>query len=1118
MSKKLAGSLGARRSSIPSNRKCVVVDQTMVKTEETGDSVNLEARFSGTSFQDSLSECEMRVTERQTLSVDDLHPSPSGSVRSSSSSFLGSTGGLDISFSRNENKLLDEVKAGIESTAAQLMKLEVKVEEIPVLEKKVEETEREKRMIAKDLSEKCEIVATLKQRLSVLHEQNSQLAQLTQGSKDTSEATLRMRNALVASLAQLKKLQGIVDEVPELKGELSILKQENLQLKQQEQVVLKRLSINLPVGATPMDYNSLVDENEELKCSNESLASEVLQLSRNIGALSDSMEDLRERVQKFEKSVSNSVPLSNHIKKLEKEKEELYDEIIRIKLDKSISLSIDTVYLDNECATLRKTNSVLQNRLDELTTQYKQQKEKMITKLFEIEVYNIKSRKFEIEEHNAVARGAVPTDENDIFPPQFKAQILKLQQFRLQSDQSHEVMQLILSEKEDQEKDIVELRKKLDDQSIKEMECQLKQYENRLEISHAKISDLENKLQISSHEVSSDYSALVAENVSLKSQLHQLRNEGHAVTITELKKQLLEQQHLQEASHQKCKKVKDQKQKLETKLKESKTRYQVIALELSNSVELMKNYQTQCVHFEKNIDVLSMERESFRKELSSLKAQLEIMNAECTHSTPDTSEGAHSSAPECTHSAPDTSEGAHSSAPECTHSAPDTSEGAHSSAPEYTHSAPDTSEGAHSSVPECTHRAPDSSEGTHRAPDTTEGANSKTINEVRAENYALKQKVLANSKEAEGRIYELKIIQEKLDAEILNAKQANLHFEANLKEKLDEHKLSKDSFEKNICELTLALSSKTDEVTKLKTKLNRMEDEYHGILSQLSDSKDEESELRTELNRMKSEYQCILSQLSDSKTENSRLLVEVDDLKSENSAFLSANSRIIDDLTSSLRSKESDVARLKENADECLKLQDKIEGYQAIIKSLQRQVDEAETRELEHELLKQKILLLERSLGNSSTDNKELLKLLHQTVKEIPSFSQAEQSLQDRNLQLEEQNSLLSQWNDKQRQQIEQLEERVTESTKVCEKLIIAANTGEELSQYNLQLKQELMEVEIEVNTLRRQVQGNNQEELQIKLEAKTQLLDVFNQHNTLLQRQVRTLCVYTYVCMFIRM
>lgn len=990
MSKKSAASLGVRRSSISSNRKCVVVDQTMVKTGEIADSVDVEARFSGTSFQDSISEY---VTERRSLSVDDLHPSPSGSVRSSSSSFLGSTGGLGVSFSGIENKLLDEVKAGIESTAAQLMKLEVIVEEIPVLEKKVEEIEREKRIIANDLSEKCEIVETLKQRLSVLHEQNSQLAQLTQGSNDTSETTLRMRNALVASLAQLKKLQGIVDEVPELKAELSTLKQENLQLKQQEQVVLKRLSINLPVGATPLDYNSLVDENEKLKGSNESLSSEVLQLSRNIGALSDSMGDMRERVQKFEKSMSNSVPLSNHIKKLEKEKEELYDEIIRVKLDKSICQSIDTVYLDNECATLRKINSVLQSRLDELTTQYKQQKEKIIMKLFEIEVYNIKSRKFEIEEHNAAARGAIPTDEDDAwstFPPQFKVQILKLQQFRLQSDQSHQVMQLILLEKEDLEKDILELRKTLDDQSIKEMEYKLKQYENKLEISHAKISDLENKLQISSHEVSSDHSALVAENVSLKSQLHQLRSEGHAVMMTELKKQLLEQQHLQEASHQKYKKTKDQKQKLETKLKESKTRYQVIALELSNAVELMKNYQTQCVHFEKDIDVLSIERESFRKELSSLKAQLEIMNAECTHS----------------------------------------------------------------------------------APDTSEGTDSTTVNEVREENYALKQKLLLSSKEAEGRISELKMMEEKLDTEIHNAKRASLHFEAKLKEKLDEHELSKDSFEKKICELTHALSSKSDEDNKLGTELNRMENEYHNILSQLSDS----------------------------KTEISHLLAEIGHLKSK---LVATKSSMIDDLTASLRSKESEVARLKENADDSLKLQDKIEGYQAIIKSLQRQVDEAETREIEHELLKQKILLLERSLGDSSTDNKELLKLLHETVKEMPSFSQAEQSLQDRNLQLEEEISLLSQWNDKQRRQIEQLEEKVTESTKAYEEVIMAANTGEELSEENLQLKRELKEVEIEVNSLRRQVQGDNQEELQIKLEAKTQLLDVFNQHNTQLQRQV---------------
>ena len=60
-----------------------------------------------------------------------------------------------------------------------------------------------------ELLDQQEVIQTLKQRVSIPHEQNGQLATLVQAETEKGGAheILAMRNALVASLAQLKRLQ-----------------------------------------------------------------------------------------------------------------------------------------------------------------------------------------------------------------------------------------------------------------------------------------------------------------------------------------------------------------------------------------------------------------------------------------------------------------------------------------------------------------------------------------------------------------------------------------------------------------------------------------------------------------------------------------------------------------------------------------------------------------------------------------------------------------------------------------------------------------------------------------------------------------------------------------------
>lgn len=1074
------------KSSGISHRKCVIVGQKMVRTEDKMSSIDVEGKGESDNMRSSgatcQSDCNTMSVEKQPMGNLYSH-SPTGSVRSSSSSILCSSfSGLDVLVSSSESKLLDELKADIEATAIQLMKLKSEVEEIPILREKAEEAEKEKKVMGDDLSEKCEIVETMKQRLSVLHEQNSQLAQLTKHSSDSSEATLRMRNALVASLAQLKKLQGKVDEIPDLKAEISSLNQQIVRLKEQEQAVLNSLSFNLPEGVTALDYNSLWEENKMLKSSTDNLSNEVLQLAKSVELMSDSMDDMQKRIANFEKSASSSIPLSSHIKKLERDKEDLYDEIIRLKLDKSISHSIDTIYLDNECALLRKANSVLQSKLEESAMQFKEQKEKIALKLFEIEISDVKSHKFEVEKRLSdldhlnssplTCEAVLPSGGEDNWSslsPQFKAQILKLHQCQLQSEQSHHVVQHVLSEKEDLEKELAELRSKLDEKSIVELECKVKEYENKIAIAHAKINDLEKRLHFSQNR-STDCSTLMTENLSLKAELSSLQEiKSHSVIITQLKKQLSEEQQLHEVSTQKYKRCKEQKQKLEVRVKESKSRHQTLASEISNSVQLMKKYQVQCVVFEKEIAVLSCERDTFRKDISSLKAELEVMKAEHTRN-----------------------------------------------------SSPDIS------LDEMGVQNPLQLSEIEEI-DSKFCEFSKEVQLLSEENSYLKQRLRKESEDAQKNIdykkRELKIVEEKINNQLIEAGETVALEQSTSLAASQATSLEIKMLEEEKKELIKENEKVTLEKESLEHKMQEISDDKLKLSSKFEETVCSYGNLQSKLHAKNEEYCHTQSLLCYSETKLSHMLADLNYYKSENATLLAAVSAKdfdISDITTDLKLKKSEVEKMKKDI-QCLndtitkgdynKLCGEIEGYKAIIKSLQRQLDEAESREVEHELLKQKIRMLEQSLGDSSHDNKSLIKLLHDTMQEIPSFSQTEQSLQDHNLQLEEQVSVLSQWNDKQRHEIEQLERSLDESSKVYSELVEQIKAKEELLEENSQLKRELKEVEIEVNALRRQVRADIQEEFQMKLETQTQLLAVFNQHNTLLQRQVSFFVMSMFVC-----
>lgn len=184
-------------------------------------------------------------------------------------------------------------------------------------------------------------------------------------------------------------------------------------------------------------------------------------------------------------------------------------------------------------------------------------------------------------------------------------------------------------------------------------------------------------------------------------------------------------------------------------------------------------------------------------------------------------------------------------------------------------------------------------------------------------------------------------------------------------------------------------------------------------------------------------------------------------------------------------------------------LSNQVEGYAATIASLRRKLDDAESKEMELEELQYKI---KKAMGDSSQlkqDNKQLLALFH----DLPNYtSEANEGLREENRKLEQQVSILSQWNDKQREKLDALEKRVDDLSTERDELLHHLSEKEGIERENAQLRQELGEVEIEVRNLKRRAQVEFNEETKVKLQTQTQLLHVFNEHNNKLQKQVKEL------------
>ena len=299
---------------------------------------------------------------------------------------------------------------------------------------------------------------------------------------------------------------------------------------------------------------------------------------------------------------------------------------------------------------------------------------------------------------------------------------------------------------------------------------------------------------------------------------------------------------------------------------------------------------------------------------------------------------------------------------------------------------------------------------------------------------------------------------------------------------------------------------------QLETENRVLRESVAGLERRVCGKESELTVLNEKLQCASSEAHHLECQLKDAKSlvesKQHSLAGERDELAAKCSMLAAATQ----ELEGAVQQREEDVQSLRAEVSRqkhvITKLEqqdqsksDLLEGYTATVDSLKRKLDEGETREVELEELKLQMAKLKH-------DNQSLLALLRDTAVELPNFAaDTNQSLREENIRLEQQVSVLSQWNDKKMEEIERLEHTMATMEAQQRQLLHKASQNQSFEAENFQLRQELQEVEEqEVSRLRQQARADVQEELEVRLKTQSQLLAVFNQHNLSLQQQVKQL------------
>ena len=1102
------------------NRRTVVVEQEMVKaptlvqnprnSQSKGPSLSLVSSVvdpGGTHKLHSTTEAfnTSHIAKQSTTDLPAILSSPE-SVNSSFSSLVDTVscarGAMPPS---SDNTIFEYLQGQISQSAMKICQLEKEAKDIPKFQLEIDKLEKERIKLANSMLDSQELIETMKLRISVLHEQNEQLAQLTVATKSESSEVVKMRNTLVASLTQLKQLQKQVDTIPGLKVQIRMLADENTQLKEADSKIVKKTSVKLTESD---EHQALLRDNEELRQANMKYLQRLSALNEQVGTITVAFDELKEVIEANSKSKPVVQLLQEQIDSLESEKDSLCDQIVELKLHGGGFVDVDTAYLATKTSELMKENSHLKSCLEQQKIESRLQKEQLILKLLNVEHLKVRSQKYELEGHVLEIHGYDETEckvvsqeglhERSSWPeslPIVKQQLLKLHQFEVHYEQLCQHVQTLTTEKEELEKRAHYLTTKLEKDNIVELESQLAKRETKLKIAHKRIDHLEQQLS-SLPKTNSDVTTLVSENAKLTQQLTELQEiyQQSLDVIRDLKK-IEEQQSQYETLQYSLRKAKDDKHKAEKRYKNVSDRLQSLAQELSSSVELLNNYQTQCAQLRKDLESALEENSCIRKEAAILKADL-------VHRSNDVQELQLSS--ERMRKEKDDNERTilefQQQLEAMMNEKSVLKDEANILLETKTHE-------LEMKTVEC--------ETNLIKLEVLLGSSSDSKRQLCVELEALRNDYDQSFREVAG----LQVKIEDVNHQLENVLMRNLaEYKEARKDENVAHMITKERLQKS-AELVLELQENNKSLhQKTQSQNSEMEKIMQALTARESEVESLHAESKAASLVASTEIERLVNLLKQNEAHTKVCIASLNQEKAELLSKLEHNESQIMQLESNVQ-EVNDKLKVLQNVHESekneadklrqqfLTLSGEVEGYKAIVESLQHRLEEAETREIEHEVLRSKIKKLERLHGHSTHDNETLVKLLHEIVSELPtSTTEVTRSLQDENLKLEEQVSVLSQWNDKQRQEIEDLENQNHILYKEKHQLLLDLTTKDSHMQENLQLKRELKEVEMEINTLRRQARADVHEELQMKIETQTQLLSVFSQHNDSLQMQVEQL------------
>lgn len=569
--------------------------------------------------------------------------SPLPSNRSSISSQSESLSSISTIQLPVQGALLQDIRQQMVTSLNRMRKLEDKVKKIPELKQAIKQL----RSVNSDLQAQLKVVVEreedLKQQVEKLQSDNLQLA--TSSSAIASESDLHViRHTLVTSINHFKQIEEDNKVIPVLKDKISQLEKE-----------LSSCSKNgtrPPAATTAQPSPGLQQVESELK-----------QLDHRIITLCDKLEQ-------FEKEDGITAEgMKQKISQLEKENSSLSGEIAKLKssLDRTDESNFSDNLLMKENMSLRNTVLRLKDKLVQTESDARQQKEQLTLKLFDMEAINVRACACDVEEQvkmvghdgKELPNEQTSTDERT----EAKKQQLRIRQLEIQSKQSQQLIQTLLTQRVELERRITQLlqEKKKDSVAMEgnrdstnmmesivmelegthseallssgvitrptaeqeKIQLRMKELEDGLAKAKVALKDVEDskKLKRELHSSQKEHGKLKKKLEELEQQLTVKDGEISQLKETTVKYDSLSNEYCQLVEN--YDKAKQQIERSDAELKQYKEDFENASAEVTNLGEQVQDTEVKLADLQATYDDLCSEKNQLEEELATLKVDHE---------------------------------------------------------------------------------------------------------------------------------------------------------------------------------------------------------------------------------------------------------------------------------------------------------------------------------------------------------------------------------------------------------------------------------------------------------------------------------------------------------------